>query len=411
MKLAALAVLSVLLVSGLFAVRNHAASRRVQIAGPAEDLNFGPLENAPNGHLSFQKNPNGFRLWVPGKLQLTSDTHEEGGFLFDIPDWTADALKQAQPTFGLGHFVDENNPDCGAYVFDRNYAAMNAVVPGAEQGTLLAFYDAEYHVACKDEASEPLLSSIGIATSIDGGVTWQNRNQIIQGLDEATLTAATVTHLQYCAFKEQTSRVIDCGASGPSVVERYAEGAVYLYLYYADRTPLTGGRDSIYVARALVASDGQPGNWEKWNGTAWGATGDQTGASPIVRPPAGAVLALQPHVSWNTALHSWLMVFKTANDFEVSASADGVNWETPVSLLPVDDQLFGFPTLVSVNGGACDGCADRNDQNPSSLLNSRNEASQQVTGANGYLYYSSVPANKHHYVGHRLPFRISANNQ
>ena len=406
MRYTTIAVL--LLVFSFPAVRNHAAQRRIQIVGPVEDLNFGPLENAPNGHISFQKNPSGFRIWVPGKLQLTSDTHDEGGFLFDIPDWSHDILAQAEPTFALGHFVDENNPDCGDYVFDRNYAALNAVVPAAEAGRLLAFYDAEYHVDCKYGAGEPLLSSIGIATSTDGGVTWQDRTRIIKGLDEANLKVSAVTQAQDDAFQENPSRVIDCGASGPSVIERYADGAAYLYLYYADRTPLTGGRDSIYVARALLSSDGQPGNWQKWSGAAWGTIGDQKIASPIVRPAAGAVLALQPHVSWNTTLRQWLMVFKTANDFEVTTSTDGVNWETPVSLLPIDDKLFGFPTLVSTGGGACDGCEDRNNQNPSSPLNSRNEASQQVTGANGYLYYSSAPIGLKHYVSHRRPFRISA---
>ena len=406
MKLATIAVLFLLFVSGLFAVRNHAAQRRLSIVGPVEDLDFGPLKNAPNGHISFQKKPNGFRVWVPGRLETSADTHYEGGFLFNIPNWSADVLSAAQPTFVLGHFVDEQHPDCGAYVFDRNYAALNAVVPAAEPGTLLAFYDAEYHQECPN--GEPLLSSIGVASSVDGGVTWQDRRQIIQGLDEANFTADCVTKAQDKAFYDPTNpRVIDSGASGPSVVEREVDGAVYLYLYYSDRTPLTGGRDSIYLARALRASGGQPGTWQKWNGATWGAIGDQTAAVPVVRPPAGAVLALQPHVSWNTTLHAWLMVFKTANDFEVTTSTDGVDWDSPVSLINIDDSLFGFPTFISINGGACDLREDRNDQNPSSSLHSRNEASQQVTGAEGWLYYSSVPSGKKHYVGHRIPFRIS----
>jgi hypothetical protein len=407
MKLATIGFFLLILGSCLFAVGNQAAPRHINIVGPVEDLNFGPLANAPNGHISFQKHRDGFRVWVPGKLQIDSDHHDEGGFLFDIHDWSVDALQRAPATFVLGHFVDEQHPDCGDYVFDRNYAAMNAVVPAAEPGTLLSFYDAEYHRECPN--GEPLLSSIGIATSTDGGVTWQNRNQIIQGRDEATLFAEGVYDAQDDAFKNNDPpQIIDSGASGPSVVAREADGADYLYLYYADRTPLTGGRDSIYVARALLASDGQPGNWQKWDGATWGAVGDQTGAKPIVRPSADEVLALQPHVSWNTTLHAWLMVFKTANDFEVTTSLDGVNWDAPVSLITIDDKLFGFPTLISINGGAGDDCADRNNQNSSFLLHSRNEASQQVTGANGYLYYSSVPSGLKHYVGHRRPFRISA---
>src|ERR1043166_6631835 len=135
MKLATFAFLSLLFVSSFFALPNHAAQRRLQITGPVEDLNFGPLENAPNGHISFQKNPDGFGVWVPGKLQIDSHHHYEGGFLFDVPNWSHYVLEQAQATFTLGHFVDENAPDCGDYVFDRNYAAMNAVVPAAASGT------------------------------------------------------------------------------------------------------------------------------------------------------------------------------------------------------------------------------------------------------------------------------------
>ena len=263
-------LISLLLVTASFAIRNHAAQRQINLVGPAEEVSFGTLINAPNGHISFQKHPHGWRLWVPGRLNTAPNHHDEGGFLFDVTDWSYDVLSQAPPTFTLGHKVDENNPDCGAYDFDRNYAALNAVVPGAEPDTLLGFYDAEYHRNCPN--GEPLLSSIGIATSTDGGVTWEHRRQIIQGRDEATLTTQTVTCAQHDAFTDPTNpHVIDSGASGPSVVERDADGGTYLYLYYADRTPLTGGRDSIYVARALLASDGQPGNWQKWNGSAWGA--------------------------------------------------------------------------------------------------------------------------------------------
>jgi len=411
MKFACVAILFLLFISSLIAVRHgSAAQQTIKIVGPVEDIYFGPLENAPNGHISFRKEHGEFRIWVPGRLSTGPNSHEEGGFLFDVSNWSSDVLSQAQPTFTLGHVVpDEQNPVCPAYVFDGNYAAMNAVVPAQEEGTLLAFYDAEYHQECPD--GEPLLSSIGMATSTDGGVTWQNRQQVIQGLDEANLTASSVTQIQDAAYQQTNRQIIDCGASGPSVVERYADGAVYLYLYYADRTPLTGGRDSIYVARALLASDGQPGNWQKWNGTDWGAVGYQKSAVPIVKPPAGDVLALQPHVSWNTALRSWLMVFKTANDFEMTTSTDGVNWNSPTVLLPFspDDKLSGFPSLLSLNGGACEGCEDQNDQNSSSLLNSKDEASQQVTGANGYLYYSSLPNGKgaRPYIGHRRAFRIS----
>jgi hypothetical protein len=406
MKLATIGFLFLVLGSSLFAIRSHAAGRRVQIVGPVEDVSFGPLINAPNGHISFQKGPDGYRLWLPGRLRTPSqNVNEEGGFMFDVKDWSANDLAQAQPSFmDLGHTPNDCDPN--DFSFDRNYAAPNAVIPGAGSHTLLTFYDAEYHVACPN--GNPLLSSIGLATSTDGGVSWQTQGQVIEGLDQARKSFACVTQKQLNEFNN--GRNLDDGASGPSAVVREADGGIYVYLYYADRTPITAGPDSIYVARALLATDGMPGNWQQWTSAGWGALGDQTSAAPVVVPSADAKSDLQPHVSWNTVLHRWLMVFKTKIDFEVTTSVDGVNWGEPVSLLGFDpcDQETGFPTLISSNGGACEGFGreDYHDLN-SSLFQSQRKASQQITGATGWLYYSSHPQNNSQYIGHRAPFRIN----
>jgi hypothetical protein len=396
------AALLLVLIASLVARPTVDAAPPHIILDPREDIAFGPLENAPNGHISFLKGQGVYRIWVPGRLKTSPTTHEEGGFLFHVVNWSPDHLAQEHPLFTLGHKVDETMPDCGPYIFDRNYAALNAVVPAAAADTLLAFYDAEYHVACPN--GEPLLSSIGIARSTDGGVTWQDRQQIIQGLDEAKKTTAFVTEKQLNEFNN--GHILDTGASGPSVVTREDDGAVYLYLYYADRTPITGGDDSIYVARAPLASGGMPGNWQKWTGAGWGTVGDQKMAAPIVVPSAAAGAALQPHVSWNTALHSWLMVFKTSIDFEVTTSADGLHWDQPVTLLPFaeTDSRTAFPTLISPDAcnGDGQGCEDDSDSY------ARPTPSQQVTGASGWLYYSSLPMGERHYIGHRAPFRIVA---
>ncbi len=176
----------------------------------------------------------------------------------------------------------------------------------------------------------------------------------------------------------------DDGASGPSAVVRADNGQAYVYLYYADRTPILGGDDSVYVARAPLASNGVSGSWQKWTSAGWSAVGDQASASPVVVPAPGDA-ALQPHVSWNVALQQWLMVFKTGNDFETSTSDDGLRWSQPVSLLAFDpnDSNTGFPTLVSPYTGT-----------------------QQVTGPTGWLYYSALPQSGTQYIGHRAPFWI-----
>ena len=406
MKFSGIAVVSLVLISGVVAVRHGvAAQQKIQIVGPVEPVTFGTLINAPNGHISFQKEPGGYRIWLPGRLRIPSqNVNDEGGFTFDVKDWSIDELAQAQPTFmDLGHVADNCDPN--DFSFDRNYLAPNSVIPGVGPNVLLTFYDAEYHVACP--SGQPLLSSIGLGTSTDGGITWTRQGQVIEGLDQARKGFAFVTQKQLDAFNGGGN--LDVGASGPSALVREADGGVYIYLYYADRTPITGGPDSIYLARALLSTNGMPGNWQQWTESGWGALGDQKSATPVVVPSTSARSALQVHVSWNTVLHSWLMVFKTKIDFEVTTSADGVNWTEASSLLTFDpnDQTTGFPTLISPNGGACEGlgCEDNGDLNPW-LLQSERKASQQITGASGWLYYSSHPANNPQYVGHRAPFRI-----
>lgn len=395
MKLTSNAVLSLAIIFSLSWVRLvNAVPPQIKIVGPRQDVNFGTLINAPNGHISFEKRPHGYRIWVPGRLKDSSQNiNEEGGFSFDVKNWSYDTLAAAQPTYmDIGHVADNCDPN--DFSFDRNYAAPNAVVPGAGGHTLLAFYDAEYHVACP--SGQPLLSSIGLATSSNGGVTWTTQGQVMQGLDQGRKGFTYVTQQQLAAYLNGGN--LDSGASGPSAVIREADFGIYIYLYYGDRTPITGGRDSIYVARALLSTNGMPGNWQQWTGNGWGSLGDQTSAAPVVVPSNTARSALQPHVSWNTALHRWLMVFHAKGDFEVSTSVDGVNWTPASSLLPFDttnDGETAFPTLISLNEKVCTafGCAQE-------------KASQQVTGASGWLYFSSRPLNENQYFGHRAPFRI-----
>jgi hypothetical protein len=329
--------------------------------------------------------------------------------MLDVADWSTSTLQNSVATFGLG---PQDPHGCVGTAFDRNYGAINAVVPGSNQHTLLAFYDAEFHPVCiaGDPQGQPLLSSIGLATSTDGGLTWQKRGQVMPGLDEATLKFEAVTAWQISGGTPQE----DTGASGPSVVVREDNHQRFLYLYYADRTPehSTYGdarKDSVYVARAQLETDGMPGNWQQWNGTGWGAVGDLTVAAPIVSPPAGAAVALQPHVSWNTALHCWLMVFKTKVDFSVTTSNDGVTWTAPASLLAAlaDWTEFGFPTLVSPDSEDCHGGGRCGEDEGERLWAPGFGVSQQRTGSTGYLYWSSRSTGQTRYIGHRVAFEIA----
>ena len=113
---------------------------------------------------------------------------------------------------------------------------------------------------------------------------------------------------------------------------------------------------AIYLARSPHASGGRPGTWQKWTGKGWGAPGVQNVAEPVLKAPAKPpFLTMQmPHVSWNTALHRWLMVFASNVAFHAAASEDGIHFGPPIEItrLPAfhmkPGEIFtAYPTLLS----------------------------------------------------------------
>lgn len=181
----------------------------------------------------------------------------------------------------------------------------------------------------------------------------------------------------------------------------------FIYLYYADRTVITGGDDSVCVARARLETSGAQGKGHSWNGSDWGVAGDQTVAAPIVVPPPGGV-ALQPHVSWNTAVQRWLMVYRGTTAFEYASSGDGVHWTHSRELLhfAATDANTEFPTLVSLPEPLCARITCPGFSDPNAPPPPAPGASQQITDATGCLYSSARAKGARQYLGHRAPFRI-----
>jgi hypothetical protein len=325
--------------------------------GPAIPQVFGGLAHCPNGHISFIKQGNTYRIWVAGNTDSKGNAGQ-GSYFYTITGWTATNLQQARQTFALG-------PTRGTGTdFDRDYAALNAVieVPGAN--TLLGIYDAEFHP--RQNFPNALLSSIGMATSTDG-VHWTKNGQVIQGIDEATYGQSKVAAMLSSKTAEAD------GSSGPSAVIRsggVGDGsAQFIYVYYADRDPIVAKKpvSNVYVARAPLTSKGKPGSWQKWNGTRWGAAGDQLAGVPVVTPARGEE-AVQPQVTWNPVLSAYLMIFKGGNGFYATTSKDGLKWASAILFVPFDLKSGGktaYPSFVS----------------PSS-------SSQETTGENGIYYYA-----------------------
>jgi hypothetical protein len=322
--------------------------------GAEEHVPFGDIRFCPDEHVSFRRGPHNFSVWVTG---------EGGSWLFNGP--SLDKLAR----FGTGPVL----PGRGDQRFDRDYVGLSGVVPAADGKGLLGFYHAEFH----PDAPKifPFLASLGLATSADGGVTWKTVGQVIEGLEN----------------KLKPGDPHNIGACEPSALVRKdgADEFIYLYWgeYYYDR------QGAIFVARSPYASGGRPGTWQKWTGKGWGAPGVQNVAEPIVKAPVAPPYDTyqMPHVSWNTALHRWLMVFKSRLAFYAAASEDGVHFGAPIEVMRLPpfsakpgDIFTAYPTLLSPD-----------------------KATQMVTGEEGFLYFARGKWGTNH-TGWRRSFKIVA---
>ena len=349
--------------------------------GPEDSVDIGRLHNAPNGHISYQEGKGRLTLWVDGRL----DNATQGSFILHPTSWNVPDLERATPVKVYEAVHDPNLPCTSDSGWDRNYAAINAVIPGPREGELLAFVDGEFH---PKDTGTPLRASIGVATSTDGGMTWGRRAVIIQGND---MVAA---HFDCAAVDgRMKTKQDDVGAAGPSVVARTEGNTQYLYLYYFDRVRFSAGGNptsDIYVARARYQGAGAPGTWQFWTGHTWSDTGREVLATPVITTPLHGGASAHPQVTYNTALKRWVMVFHTRTDLYASTSEDGTKWDAPQ---PLGASIRGarapaFPTLVTP------GSAD-----------------QQTTGATGWLFYSrevdvSPSGGRNAYLGFRRSFTI-----
>jgi hypothetical protein len=333
--------------------------------GPEIRLDIGGIHNAPNGHISYQRDKDSLTLWVDGRLKSNG---VQGTYRLRSRGWDTTSLEaaKAESVFSATHTKDPCGVDSAWF---RNYAAINAIIPAQQPRQLLAFVDGEFH---PDTTGTPLHASIGIATSTDGK-SWNNRRLIIQG---ANMVAAgfDCSHVNGL-MKRRTDNV---GSAGPSAVIR-TDGSAnekYIYVYYLDRvlpdntvTPPLARSGNIYVARSRYsdAGAGAPKTWQFWTTSGWSRPGPEVLATPVVKAPAGEPEAAQPQVTYNTVLKRWLMVFHGRSDLYATSSADGLTWDTPqaVGAGTANNRGPAFPTLVDTSS-----------------------SDQLTTGASGLLFYS-----------------------
>jgi hypothetical protein len=375
----------------------------------------GQIHNSPNGHISYRRENGALTIWVPGRVansllgpapspkgggavpppleggkpagapsgkRTSKDDSTQGAFRLAPPprSWSKADLEAASPVlaFKATHSQSRCDQPDGWY---RDYAAINAVIPGPGRGELLAFIDGEFHPDPGAKGGVPLLASIGLATSTDGGAHWAVNGQVLAGVDAASADCSAIV-------ASMTHRNDNEGAAGPSALVRTDAGQQYIYVYYADRVRRSlpkGARptSNIYVARTPYA--GNHTEWQSWTGKAWGAPRDQMHAAAVVVAPPGSIATAHPQVTWNTYAKRWLMVFHTRKDLYFASSADGVAWTAPVVLkTPGQGKTPSFPSLISDN-----------------------EADQQTTSQTGWLFYSRKDSKAKAFVGYEQPFTLA----
>ncbi len=241
---------------------------------------------APDGHVSVLAFPGETRTFIPVGVRTV------------LVREFVDGQKTVSTVFSPSGVQGE---------FDRDYAGITSVIrPTADPQFLLGFYHAELrndpYVASQYQAS------IGLARSIDGGLTWQRMGRFFAGKGSFDSTKIT-------------------GVGQPSATIIKRAGQTYVYVYYVDWNDKT---DAIHALRAPLAADGTIGPISRFVGEAQGFVSGKAASSVAVIQPIGKqVYTALPAVSLVSRTNSLLMAYESADGFYAAVSRDGVHWTIP----------------------------------------------------------------------------------
>lgn len=241
--------------------------------------------------------------------------------------------------------------------FDSSYAGACSVLPAYNGTDLLMFYHAENHPC---NGPFPFLGGIGLARSSDGGISWKRRGQIITS-----------------AAPKPSNCTFEAWGVGNPMVYRSRDGR-FLYMLFTEwlRGNPVSRADIIYLARAPIESDGEPGSWQKFANGQFSQPGFGGLGTPAIDQPGGAasVYASLAAVSFNVLLNRFIVVFQSRLGFHVATSEDGITWDTPRLIWSQPD--FYLSNINNVPGVTY----------PS--LISPDQPSQMTTSQTGYLYFA-----------------------
>ena len=234
--------------------------------------------------------------------------------------------------------------------YEKDYAAVGSIIFNKYTGDFIGIYHTEARL--NKDASDTQTTSIALALSRDGGMTWSKKGQIITGEN-------------ILPIGQKVS-----GAGQPSAIVI----GDYMYLYFSDWNGKS--TDAIHLARAPLKSNGLPGSWMKYTKSGFNSPGLGGRSDPVILPPTNqTVYTSNPSISYNNYFKKYLAIFETNLGFFIGLSSDAINWGSY-------QQFFTFPkdtTLQKVNG-------DIWYSYPSFI--SQGTPTDMETSKSGYLYYS-----------------------
>lgn len=319
----------------------------------------------PDEHISYRSQADGgFITWVSG-----------GGTLcFTTPDMLT--LTPVRELSGVpASVLTPSGP--GTTAFDADYAGSGSVFPASNGTDLLMIYHAENHLfSGVHYPGTPFYASIGLARSKDGGLTWQREGQILTGHDP----------------QQPTQAATGAGALTPSAIETGG----YIYVLFRE-IDLQSQVQGLAIARALIASDGAPGSWQKLHQGAFSTPGLGGDVTPLqlVLDPNDPGDVRQPFVSYNTYLQAFLLTIVGNGGIYLATSRDLLTWSAGQVVLPapVPDGMVTpsmapynwYPTLVSLD-----------------------QPAETTTDQTGYLYYAKgANDSTSHHTMYRRPFSLA----
>lgn len=330
-----------------------------------------------DGVLGALKNPADYFLFA------SAHTQADAGLCPGSPDTQGafrlgTALDTISTSYGCKALIEDSEggaPDGGALgPFDRDYVGGGPVlrVPNPDGGTpaVLMVYHAEFHWGpqCGAENAPCFYGTLGLAVSMDDGVTFQKLGEIIQ---------SNISRPDWIADDPNSSLAIGAGPFALGDVDHHAidpatadPASAFLYVYYVDQAYADAGvtcasKQCLGVARASLKSvidaafaldrAAAPTLFKKYYAGAFdqpAASGDPNDAvgAGLYSPLADATYEVS--VLYDRAIGQVIMAAKVPATSQIGfrTSADLVMWPTvPIAtaiVSPTGDGGLRYPSLI-----------------------------------------------------------------